>query len=72
MSKGRRAATGAKNKPETTAALGRIAAALDGLPASRSSAIERELLALDRRATYGGGKRGRKWTHTQVVNLIAA
>jgi hypothetical protein len=44
MSEGRRAATGAKYKPETSAAL-------DGLPTSRRSAIERELPALDRRAT---------------------
>jgi hypothetical protein len=37
----------AKKKPEASAALDRIAAALDGLPASRRGTIEKELLARD-------------------------
>lgn len=41
-----------------SAALDRIAAALEALPASRRSAIEKDVLALERRAAYGGGKRG--------------
>jgi hypothetical protein len=43
---------GAKKRPETAAALDRIAAALEGLPASRRSAIEKQLLVLD--AERGG------------------
>jgi hypothetical protein len=58
---------GRKQKPETSAALDRIAAALKGLPASRRGTIEKELLALDRRATYGGGKRGPKPKHGETM-----
>jgi hypothetical protein len=57
-----------KNQPATTAALDRIAAALEGLPASRRGTIEEELLALDRRATYSGGKRGPKPKHGETMS----
>jgi hypothetical protein len=54
--------------PETSAALDRIAAALEGLPASRRGTIEKDLLALDRRATYGGAKRGRPPKHGETMS----
>ena len=57
-----------RKSPETSAALDRIAAALEGLPAARRSTIEKGLLALDRRATYGGGKRGPKPKHGETTS----
>jgi hypothetical protein len=56
-----------RKKPETAAALDSIAAALDRLPASRRATIEKQLLALDRRATYSGGKRGPKPKHGETM-----
>ena len=58
---------GGRKKPETSAALDRIAAALEGLPASRRGTIEKELLELDRRATYSGGKRCPKQKHGETM-----
>jgi hypothetical protein len=54
-------------RPETAAALDRIAEALNALPASRRTTIEKQLLALDRRATYSGGKRGPKPKHGETM-----
>jgi hypothetical protein len=65
------AVTKRRTKPGATA-LNRIQEKIDEIPAARRKAIEVELAKIERRAEYNGAKRGRKWTHTQVGNLIAA
>jgi hypothetical protein len=57
-----------RRKHETTGALDRIGAKLDELPAARRKAIQAELAKIDRRATYGGGKRGPKPKHGETMS----